>query len=580
MSDKRPEQSIASARASVMIYDDLNKKWVPSGSSHGLSKVHIYHHFLNNTFRVVGRKLQDHEVVINCAILKGLKYNQATPTFHQWRDNKQVYGLNFSSKDDAEVFATAMLRSLEVLNTGGQLAMRAAPTPPAMQSQQQQPNNRQLQQQQQQLNMMQNQQQIPVYQQPHQHQINQNDGSSSNYDIYDEYSTGSNHYNNSTGAPNSHGSGSHPNSIHYGSDGGYESSQVSIQQQQDNEMERRLSLQQQMSVGANGQMIQNPHQTLHTVNSSPNMLAQQMPPTTITSPVNSQMPHGHSSTPQMQAPSSPQTNQHQGGNGHQRNGSAPPVPPPAPPPPPGGIFMAPPAAAPAPPAPAPPPPPPAPGSQQNGPSAGTVHGGAVPPPPPPPMPNLHASQSSDHVGGLAAALQAAKLKKTNRGGSSENSGGSTTSSNSSGYGTLGNVTKKESSGGGMASMMDEMQKTLARRRAKVDKDVEEEKTDTEKSNGPRQRLFEKGSSPSTYGDRSSREKSQSNSGSESPKPRRTRLGSLADEIDVSQRNGDSTQVTHAELQAFKQEILDEMRKEMDKMKRDIIEAIKSESNRR
>ena len=55
------------------------------------------------------------QVVINCAILKGLKYNQATPTFHQWRDNKQVYGLNFSSKDDAEVFATAMLRSLEVI---------------------------------------------------------------------------------------------------------------------------------------------------------------------------------------------------------------------------------------------------------------------------------------------------------------------------------------------------------------------------------------------------------------------------------------------------------------------------------
>jgi len=572
MSDKRPEQSIASARASVMIYDDLNKKWVPSGSSHGLSKVHIYHHFLNNTFRVVGRKLQDHEVVINCAILKGLKYNQATPTFHQWRDNKQVYGLNFSSKDDAEVFATAMLRSLEILNTGGQLAMRAAPQPPAMQSQQQQPNNRQIQQQQQQLNMMQ-QQQIPVYQQPHQHQL-QNDGSSSNYDIYDEYSTGSNHYNNSTGAPHSAGSGSHPNSIHYGSDGGYESSQVSIQQQQDVEMERRLSLQQQMSAGANGQMMQN-HQGLHTVNSSPNMLAQQqpMPPATITSPVNSQIPQ--------QTPSSPTTNQHPGANGHLRNGSAPPVPPPAPPPPPSGIPMAP----PAPPAPAPPPPPiPAVVCQANGPPTGTVQGGAVPPPPPPPMPNLHASQSSDHVGGLAAALQAAKLKKTNRGGSAENSGGSTTSSNSSGYGTLGN--KKPSTGGGgggMTSMMDEMQKTLARRRAKVDKDVEEEKgSGGEQSNGPRRGLnFEKGASPSAYGDRSSREKSQSNSGSESPKPRRTRLGSLADEIDVSHRNGEaSSGVTNAELQAFKQEILEEMRKEMDKMKQDILEAIRSESSRR
>ena len=59
--------------------------------------------------------INEFQVVINCAILKGLKYNQATPTFHQWRDNKQVYGLNFSSKDDAEVFATAMLRSLEVI---------------------------------------------------------------------------------------------------------------------------------------------------------------------------------------------------------------------------------------------------------------------------------------------------------------------------------------------------------------------------------------------------------------------------------------------------------------------------------
>ena len=46
--------------------------------------------------------------------MRGLKYNQATPTFHQWRDNKQVYGLNFSSKDDADAFAMAMLRALEV----------------------------------------------------------------------------------------------------------------------------------------------------------------------------------------------------------------------------------------------------------------------------------------------------------------------------------------------------------------------------------------------------------------------------------------------------------------------------------
>lgn len=45
----------------------------------------------NSTFRVVGRRLDPgHEVVINCAITRGLKYNTATPTFHQWRDGRQV----------------------------------------------------------------------------------------------------------------------------------------------------------------------------------------------------------------------------------------------------------------------------------------------------------------------------------------------------------------------------------------------------------------------------------------------------------------------------------------------------------
>ncbi|XP_035574432.1 protein enabled homolog isoform X17 [Canis lupus familiaris] len=116
-SAKKSEQSICQARAAVMVYDDANKKWVPAGGSTGFSRVHIYHHTGNNTFRVVGRKIQDHQVVINCAIPKGLKYNQATQTFHQWRDARQVYGLNFGSKEDANVFASAMMHALEVLNS-------------------------------------------------------------------------------------------------------------------------------------------------------------------------------------------------------------------------------------------------------------------------------------------------------------------------------------------------------------------------------------------------------------------------------------------------------------------------------
>lgn len=45
-----------------MLYDDTTKKWLPAGSSSGLSKVQIYQHLANATFRVVGRKINDHEV--------------------------------------------------------------------------------------------------------------------------------------------------------------------------------------------------------------------------------------------------------------------------------------------------------------------------------------------------------------------------------------------------------------------------------------------------------------------------------------------------------------------------------------
>lgn len=106
---------VVNAKANVMIYDDGTKKWNPSGSSPGLSKVYIYQNLLNQTYRVVGRKVQDHEVVINCVLTKGIKY-QANQTFLQWRDAKQVYGLHFQSKDEADLFAQTMKNAVENLN--------------------------------------------------------------------------------------------------------------------------------------------------------------------------------------------------------------------------------------------------------------------------------------------------------------------------------------------------------------------------------------------------------------------------------------------------------------------------------
>uniref|UniRef100_A0A452R165 Ena/VASP-like protein n=1 Tax=Ursus americanus TaxID=9643 RepID=A0A452R165_URSAM len=114
----RSEQSICQARASVMVYDDTSKKWVPiKPGQQGFSRINIYHNTASNTFRVVGVKLQDQQVVINYSIVKGLKYNQATPTFHQWRDARQVYGLNFASKEEATTFSNAMLFALNIMNS-------------------------------------------------------------------------------------------------------------------------------------------------------------------------------------------------------------------------------------------------------------------------------------------------------------------------------------------------------------------------------------------------------------------------------------------------------------------------------
>uniref|UniRef100_A0A2R8M7Z1 Ena/VASP-like protein n=1 Tax=Callithrix jacchus TaxID=9483 RepID=A0A2R8M7Z1_CALJA len=73
------------------------------------------------------------EVVINYSIVKGLKYNQATPTFHQWRDARQVYGLNFASKEEATTFSNAMLFALNIMNSqeGGPSSQRQVQNGPS-----------------------------------------------------------------------------------------------------------------------------------------------------------------------------------------------------------------------------------------------------------------------------------------------------------------------------------------------------------------------------------------------------------------------------------------------------------------
>ncbi|XP_033606615.1 protein enabled isoform X2 [Cryptotermes secundus] len=488
------EQSIASARASVMVYDDVSKKWIPSGTSSGLSKVHIYQHQINNTFRVVGRKLQDHEVVINCAILKGLKYNQATATFHQWRDNKQVYGLNFSTKEDADSFARAMFHALDMLSNSISRSVGHPSMAPVTQ---------------------------PIYQPMNNGQYEEDMGYSQMVTLP---RAALYHQVPSTALA--------PPRIPHSEVGPSGPARTMTREDVAIIQERRMSQQQQQ-----------PQQ--QQILGSPG-----------------------SPSPGAPAPPAPP--------GHHRTSSAPPAPQPQP------MALAPPTSSPQtgvpPPAPPAPPCPPWLGASSQAPVPPMAPTAAAPPPPPPP-PALHMSRSSSSDGqeqtsSLAAQLQSAKLRRSNK-QSAENSGSSTSSSgSSSNYGTIGR--------GGMASMssmMDEMAKTLARRRKAVEK---KEQPDTEQEGDTGQDKKPWGDKTSTNGGKFGASGGGGNgSGSESPKPSRKRFGSASEE-QLPKLNGlpDGTTTCVTDFDSLKQEILKEMKKEMAKLKQDIIDAVRMEFARR
>ena len=120
------ELSIARARAKVMLYEEVSQKWIPASYTPSfMSNVDILHHFQQQTFRIVAVTQASNEMVLNSSVKPGLRYNEATGTFHQWRDqgSKQVFGLHFVSEEEAAMFGSVMSQSLQVLNSCGQLRL-------------------------------------------------------------------------------------------------------------------------------------------------------------------------------------------------------------------------------------------------------------------------------------------------------------------------------------------------------------------------------------------------------------------------------------------------------------------------
>ncbi|KAM7050007.1 protein enabled homolog isoform 16-T19 [Molossus nigricans] len=502
------EQSICQARAAVMVYDDANKKWVPAGGSTGFSRVHIYHHTGNNTFRVVGRKIQDHQVVINCAIPKGLKYNQATQTFHQWRDARQVYGLNFGSKEDANVFASAMMHALEVLNS-----QETGPTLPRQNSQlpaqvQNGPSQEELEIQRRQLQEQQRQKELERERLERERMERERlERERSERERLERERL--------------------------------EQEQLERERQErERERQDRLERERQERERLDRERQERERQEQLEREQLEWERERRISNTGIV--------------------------------------LGPPAPPPPPPLPPGPAQAS--GALPPPPGP-PPPPPPLPSSGPPPPPPPPPLPNQVPPPPPPPAPPLPASgffvgsMSEDNrpLTGLAAAIAGAKLRKVSRmEDASFPSGGNTVGVNSA-------SSKTDTGRGngplplGGSGLMEEMSALLARRRRIAEKGSTIETEQKEEKNEDSEPVTSKASSTSTpEPTRKPWERTNTMNGSKSP------VISRPKSAPSSQPSANGVQTEGLDYDRLKQDILDEMRKELTKLKEELIDAIRQE----
>ncbi|XP_059947350.1 protein enabled homolog isoform X5 [Mesoplodon densirostris] len=580
------EQSICQARAAVMVYDDANKKWVPAGGSTGFSRVHIYHHTGNNTFRVVGRKIQDHQVVINCAIPKGLKYNQATQTFHQWRDARQVYGLNFGSKEDANVFASAMMHALEVLNSQETAQSKVTatqdstnlrcifcgPTLPRQNSQlpaqvQNGPSQEELEIQRRQLQEQQRQKELERERLERERMERERlERERLERERLERERL--------------------------------EQEQLERERQ---ERERQDRLERERQERERLERLDRERQERERQEQlereqleweRERRMANTAAPASVETPLTSVLGDSSASEPGLQAASQPAETPAQQGIV-----LGPPAPPPPPPLPPGPAQ----ASAGLPPPPGPPPPPPLPSSGPPPPPPPPPLPNQVPPPPPPPpAPPLPASgffsgsTSEDNrpLTGLAAAIAGAKLRKVSRmEDASFPSGGNTIGVNSA-------SSKTDTGRGngplplGGSGLMEEMSALLARRRRIAEKGSTIETEQKEDKNEDSEPVSSKASSTSTpEPTRKPWERASTMNGSKSPVISR-RDSSRKNQIVFDNRSYDSlhrpksapssqpsangVQTEGLDYDRLKQDILDEMRKELTKLKEELIDAIRQE----
>ncbi|XP_062980194.1 protein enabled homolog isoform X2 [Elgaria multicarinata webbii] len=287
------------------------------------------------------------------------------------------------------------------------------------------------------------------------------------------------------------------------------------------------------------------------------------PPASVENSLNSVLGDSSASEPVLQTASQPVESPSQQGVIQ-----GPPAPPPPPPLPPGPV-QSPPAV---PPPPGPPPPPPLPPSGPPPPPPPPPLPNQVPPPPPPPpLPTTGFSMGlmfEDHrpLTGLAAALAGAKLRKVSRNEESSSPSGGTSSASPKTDTGRGNGPLPL----GGSGLMEEMSALLARRRRIAEKGSSEAEPKEEKNEEPEPSASKPPSTSTPELTRKPWERTNTMNGSKSPIISRPKSAS------AGQPNTNGVQSEGLDYDRLKQDILEEMRKELTKLKEELIDAIRQE----
>ncbi|XP_032882219.1 sprouty-related, EVH1 domain-containing protein 2 [Amblyraja radiata] len=111
---------IVRVNAVVMSRDDSG--WLPQEGG-GLSRVGVCKAIQPDStgrsdFLILGERLKDKLIVLECFLKKDLVYTKATPTFHHWMVGNRKFGLTFHSPADARAFDRGVRKAIEDLLEG------------------------------------------------------------------------------------------------------------------------------------------------------------------------------------------------------------------------------------------------------------------------------------------------------------------------------------------------------------------------------------------------------------------------------------------------------------------------------